>query len=199
MQYIFRYNCFLCDYDVCIGCKDILEEKYNADMDTLERNGVQVVKNIKREMSKVVCLKTLCERVSELEKLKQVKEKLELVNTAINTVNDSIDKNENTDITMNVPGSKLLLSYETIPLIDVQADAEEVPEPAQMRPKSCSVSNLFPTPEHLLVRGISCLRKDVSANVLDSPDIFHLRAPLVSWENFMTPATSDEKMVQSEN
>ena len=30
---------------------------------------------------------------------------------------------------------------------------------------------------------------------LDSPDIFHLRAPLVSWENFMTPATSKENMI----
>ena len=33
----------------------------------------------------MVCLKTLCERVSELERLKKVREKLVLVDTAINT------------------------------------------------------------------------------------------------------------------
>ena len=146
-------------------------------------------------LARVVCLKTLCERVSELQKLEKVKEKLELVdNDTENEEEMKKDKNENTLIRITGPGS-ILPGYENIPQIDVKTESEEFVKSDQIRPKSCSVSHQFPLPENLLMRGLSPRRKKPPIAGLDSPDIFHLRAPLVSWENFMTPATSKENMI----
>ena len=178
---------------MCIGCKNIFEEEYNEGLTN------QVVTEQARSdgLARVVCLKTLCERVSELQKLEKVKEKLELVDNAISTENEEEmkkDKNENTLIRISGPGS-ILPGYENIPLIDVKTESEEFVKSDQIRPKSCSVSHQFPLPENLLMRGLSPRRKKPPIAGLDSPDIFHLRAPLVSWENFMTPATSKENMI----
>lgn len=43
-------------------------------------------------------------------------------------------------------------------------------------------------------RLLSLLRSDSLLSMSESPDIFHLRAPLVSWENFLTPSLSDESL-----
>ena len=148
-------------------------------------------------LARVVCLKTLCDRVSELQKLEKVKEKLELVDTAMSTDKEEEmkkDKNENTLLSITGPGS-ILPGYENIPLIDGKTEAEELNNSHQIRSKSCSVSHQSPLPENLLMRG---LRKKPQMSGLDSPDIFHLRAPLVSWENFMTLATSQDSMSESE-
>ena len=46
-------------------------------------------------------------------------------------------------------------------------------------------------------RLISLIRSDTSLSMSESPDIFHIRAPLVSWENFMTPSLSDDSLCGS--
>ena len=188
-----RYNCFICDYDICIGCKNIFEEEYNEGLKNLQINSTKDYDTSevqKSALGRVVCLKTLCERVEEMQNQQCIKEKLQLVDTAINTENskqEQKDKNENTMISINGPES-ILLGYESIPLIDVNVDPDVSPKPE--RPKKRSMSNQLPFTDSVVRRGLNGLRKDSRLAGLDSPDVFHLRAPLVSWENFLTPASS---------
>ena len=199
--FFYRYNCFLCDYDICLSCKNIFEDQYDEGLTNVQNNNHNAgsAKPKNSDGSKVVCLKTLCERVSELERLKKVREKLVLVDTAINTETEK-DRIavENDDMMISVNGFALP-GYETIPLIDVQSENEEVVEADKIRPKSQSVSHQFPLQENLLRKALSPRGKKVPLNGFDSPDIFHLRAPLVSWENFLTPAASHENILPAEN
>ena len=183
---ISRYNCFVCDYDICIDCKNIFEKEYNiTNARKFENCNNKTGEDQKNgSIQKIVCLKTLCERVSELKS----KKPLDLVDTAINTDNvekPKIDKNENTVISIDGPSS-ILLGYESIPLIDVQVDPEN--------PKKTQTPNKAAFSEMLHRKVFETCRKiqNPPARGFDSPDIFHLRAPLVSCENIMTPSSSKE-------
>ena len=71
-----------------------------------------------------------------------------------------------------------------IPLIDSQGHIEEIP---------VIVENMLEK-QRLALKPQS-LRYTGSRAGLDSPDIFHLRAPLVSCENILTPSMSQENIL----
>ena len=57
-----RYNCYLCDHDICLGCKAALEEqelraRASSSTCTVLRAGTT------HTLDRVTCLKTLCEQV----------------------------------------------------------------------------------------------------------------------------------------
>ena len=95
-----------------------------------------------------------------------------------NIVDGKKDVNENST-TVKVREGSILLENDDIPLIDSEPESEDMPsliEKIKQRPKILvGAQNLYFTP-----------------SVLDSPDIFHLRAPLVSCENILTPAISKD-------
>ena len=88
------------------------------------------------------------------------------------------DENENSN---KVRANSILLENDDIPLIDSEPESEKMPtliEKIKTRPNILvGAHNVHFTP-----------------SVLDSPDIFHLRAPLVSCENILTPAVSKETL-----
>ena len=69
-----------------------------------------------------------------------------------------------------------------IPLIDSQAEPEEIP---------VFMENTTERPKIIIQPGNMCFDRSGS----NSPDIFHLRAPLVSCENLLTPAMSQENII----
>ena len=69
-----------------------------------------------------------------------------------------------------------------IPLIDSQADPEEAP---------VGIGNITERPK-IVIKPVNMY---FNPSVLNSPDIFHLRAPLVSCENILTPAMSQENII----
>ena len=69
-----------------------------------------------------------------------------------------------------------------IPLIDSQAEPEEIP---------VFMENITERPKINIQSGNICFDRSGSS----SPDIFHLRAPLVSCENLLTPAMSQENII----
>ena len=125
------------------------------------------------------CLKSMCDRVKEkvAEKTKQKPQ-------------TSFDSHSST-----------LLGKEDFPLIDEVTPVEERgasylwKSPCleeSTKPSRGSVVTYIPhspptISTSLPTKPLSCL----------SPDVFHLRAPLVPWENFMTPAGSVETVFES--
>jgi alanine-alpha-ketoisovalerate/valine-pyruvate aminotransferase len=77
-----------------------------------------------------------------------------------------------------------LLKDDDIPLIDSQAEPEEIP---------VVIQNTKPKPMIVIKPG----NMYFNPSVLNSPDIFHLRAPLVSCENLLTPAMSQENIISN--
>ena len=165
-----RYSCFLCDYNLCRVCVRRVENE-----------------RIKRQESSrqlVNCLKSMCDRVKE------------------KVAEDSKHKNQ----TSFDSCTSILLDTDDIPLIDDQASAEDIPEHliiSRIRSESCSEDHAAPKPpDRRSVVSSAPYSDKTTSQVLNpslpkkppefSPDVFHLRAPLVSWENFMTPAGSVE-------
>ena len=145
---ISRYNCFLCDYDLCRDCVHAFV--------------TENVMKIKENPSFGI----------EIEKPVQYMNKVE-------------DKSENGN---NIEeGSKegyTLAEDDDIPLIDSHSSLEDIPT---------FVEKIKPRPK-LLVKGQNL---HFHPSVLDSPDIFNLRAPLVSCENILTPTISTEMLLSS--
>ena len=75
----------------------------------------------------------------------------------------------------------ILTENDDIPLIDSQTELEDTPV---VDNKMKERPTLFENPHNLHFK----------PHVLDSPDIFHLRAPLVSCENLLTPAISTDML-----
>jgi hypothetical protein len=73
----------------------------------------------------------------------------------------------------------ILTGNDDIPLIDSQTDLEDSPV---VDNKMKERPTIFENPHNFHFK----------PHVLDSPDIFHLRAPLVSCENLLTPAISTD-------
>ena len=76
----------------------------------------------------------------------------------------------------------ILTENDDIPLIDSQSEMEDIPVDAV---KMKERPTLFENPHNYHFK----------PHVLDSPDIFHLRAPLVSCENLLTPAISTDMLL----
>ena len=131
----------------------------------------------------VSCLKSMCDRVKEkvAEESKQKKQA-------------SFDSY-----------TSIMLDTDHIPLIDESSSTEDVTDLTPVsytRPVSYSGDHNRSIPPHRR-SVVSCnpqphqvLNTILPQKQLDglSPDVFHLRAPLVSWENFMTPAGSAENI-----
>ena len=96
----------------------------------------------------------------------------------------AFNKNVNMKSEANkVNENSLICDDDEIPLIDSQDEAEEksvVVDCLPERPKT-----VFKTQKTM----------HFTESVLDSPDIFHLRAPLVSCENILTPSMSQENII----
>ena len=103
---------------------------------------------------------------------------------APNNVEEEVAKDENEN-SNKVRANSILLENDDIPLIDSEPESEEMPtliEKIKTRPNILvGAQNVHFTPR---------LR-------LDSPDIFHLRAPLVSCENILTTAISRETLLSN--
>ena len=173
--YIFfpsRLTCYLCDYNLCKLC--------------VQRMDNERIKQKENSRQLVSCLKSMCDRVKEkvAEESKQKKQA-------------SFDSY-----------TSIMLDTDHIPLIDESSSTEDVadlPALSNTRPVSYSQDrNRSIPPNRRSV--VSCnpqpyqvLNTSLPPKQLDglSPDVFHLRAPLVSWENFMTPAGSAETIFDS--
>ena len=134
---IFRYNCFLCDYDLCKECVKAKESEATSKANN-GKEEEQDDDHIDEET---------------ISQLSEIKFKI-----------DSIKDNDDDDI----------------PLIDSQGDNEEIP---------VIVDDLSKKPS------IDIKHYGGDRDGLDSPDIFHLRAPLVSCENILTPSMSQENIL----
>ena len=134
----------------------------------------------------VSCLKSMCDRVKE------------------NVAEESKQKKQASFDSY----SSIMLDTDDIPLIDESPSTEDVTDftpVSYTRPVSYSEDyNRSIQPHRRSV--VSCnpqpyqvLNTSLPQKQLDglSPDVFHLRAPLVSWENFMTPAGSAETIFVS--
>ena len=194
-------------------------------------------------MSSVVCLKTLCDKVAQIELDNQREEaERKKVSVGVNTESAEDDSSECPtlverdrvlDLTPTEPEPQELpedVSQVEVYQVDVHLPngdwSEEecsspgidekfvkqhkksrnllidqikqlngVEAPPASSSKSCSL-NLKDQPTSLLSR----LRLDGESlsSMSASPDIFHLRAPLVSWENFLTPSLSEEESTLAE-
>ena len=133
----------------------------------------------------VIGLRNLCDKVKEKVAAEETKKK----------------KQESFDSCKSI-----LMDTDDIPLIDDFGKTEDTisnRNSLRMRSESCS--------EQKAILKVPCRRSVVSCNTqpfqvpqpslpkknspaLLSPDVFHLRAPLVSWENFMTPTASVETL-----
>eukprot|EP00092_Neocalanus_flemingeri_P009409 GFUD01010123.1.p1 GENE.GFUD01010123.1~~GFUD01010123.1.p1 ORF type:complete len:235 (-),score=60.06 GFUD01010123.1:4-708(-) len=132
-----RYNCFLCDYDLCRGCVKAMES--------------DCVINIEENPT--------------------------FDKTAPDKGEGYMD--ENRKVAEGRKGS-ILLENDDIPLIDSQSESEDFQELAEKT-----------RPKYL----VQTRNMRFNPSVLDSPDIFHLRAPLVSCENILTPTISLEMLL----
>ena len=61
----YRYNCFVCDFDICIDCKTVLEKRSQLRRARTQRDLQSGMGKV--EVSDVVCLKTLCDKVAQIE------------------------------------------------------------------------------------------------------------------------------------
>ena len=95
------------------------------------------------------------------------------------------DENENNTAVKN-KDSTTILDSDDIPLIDSQ----EEPDQDDLK---MSVEMTKPRPNMFLGTANVISMK----NLLESPDIFHLRAPLVSCENILTPTVSTEMFLKN--
>ena len=68
-----RYSCFYCDFDLCLECKNIWEERRQYRRQKAEKKLRK--RGSKLDVANVVCLKTLCDKVAQLEQLKHLKVK----------------------------------------------------------------------------------------------------------------------------
>ena len=213
----------MCDFDICLECKNVLEKRSQVRRAKIQRALVGRAGRV--EVSDVVCLKSLCDKVAQIQLAKKRPEK-RTVSVGVNTersegnssqclavVKTETETETETETDEDLPATHeesagrntvevhLLPNghcaapdsdkkYEN-PLID-QIRKLHGEETGRSNSYSCSVS--FKDPPSLLSR----LRLTGSSltSMSASPDIFHLRAPLVSWENFMTPSVSDETLAE---
>ena len=210
----------MCDYDICLQCKSVLEKKSQARRAKLQR--CLVGRTGRLEVSDVVCLKSLCDKVAQIE-LARKKEK-RTVSVGVNTDSAEEDSSQcltlveqdraRTDSETDTDGEVPAAHEDTASRYNVEvhlpnghcagADTDkkhETPLIDQIRQlhgeetsRSNSCSHSFKEPPSLLSR--LRLTSSSLASMSASPDIFHLRAPLVSWENFMTPSGSNETLAE---
>ena len=93
------------------------------------------------------------------------------------------DENENTRKVAGNEASTLLYN-DDIPLIDSQPESDDMPT---------FIEKMKARPNML----IGAQKMHFNPSVLESPDIFHLRAPIVSCENLLTPAISKELLLNN--
>ena len=105
-------------------------------------------------------------------------------NSSVNITKKEVCKDENMNSHIGNPREMSILDDDDddIPLIDSQAEPEEVP---------VGIENISERPKIVIKPG----NMYFNPSVLNSPDIFHLRAPLVSCENLLTPAMSQEDII----
>ena len=229
----------MCDFDICIECKTVLEVRRQTRRARTHRS--LLWRNRRVSVSSVVCLKTLCDKVAQIELDNQREEaERKKVSVGVNTDSAEDDSSEcptlveretvlELELTPTEPQEPQELrvddSQTEVYQVDVHLpngdwSGEECPSPASdekfikqhkksrnllidqikqlngleaeaphASSTSCSL-NLKDQPTSLLSR----LRLDGESlsSMSASPDIFHLRAPLVSWENFLTPSLSEE-------
>eukprot|EP00090_Calanus_glacialis_P021502 TRINITY_DN33161_c0_g1_i1.p1 TRINITY_DN33161_c0_g1~~TRINITY_DN33161_c0_g1_i1.p1 ORF type:complete len:276 (-),score=67.10 TRINITY_DN33161_c0_g1_i1:19-846(-) len=160
-----RFTCYLCDYNLCKQC--------------VQRMDNERIKQKENSRQLVSCLKSMCDRVKEkvAEESKQKKQA-------------SFDSY-----------TSIMLDTDHIPLID-----ESIEDDTDLSPVSCKQPVSYSEDHNTSIAPhrrsvVSCniqpyqvLNTSLPQKQPDglSPDVFHIRAPLVSWENFMTPAGSAE-------
>ena len=71
--YFPRYSCFVCDFDLCLECKTVWEERQAAKRAKAERRLRRNPRLSRAEVSNVVCLKTLCDTVAQIENARKNK------------------------------------------------------------------------------------------------------------------------------
>lgn len=165
-----RWSCFLCDYNVCKLCVQMIE--------------TERMKRKESSRQLVSCLKNMCDRVKE-------------------RVNEDTSKQASFD-----SFTSIMLDTDDIPLIDDQASAEDNPTHLKLPEIQAESFSEAPNPPDRRSVVSNTQNSDQSQNLIIStnlpkkpsefsPDVFQLRAPLGSWENFMTPATSLETVVNT--
>lgn len=245
----------MCDFDICIDCKIVLEKRSEIKRAKTHRQLLARMGGV--EVEDIVCLKTLCDKVAQIELARKLQRKT--VSVGVNTVSaeqvqlemeedleereereerekggEDVDE-EDEDSSQCVTVLEKVTPTDSLPN-DIQSENDlseaggeeasaevykvdvhlsnghcarekqkhkkllidqirefqlEDSEATYFASKSCSYSaNFKDQPNSLLSR----LKLDgESLNSMSaSPDIFHLRAPLVSWENFMTPSVSSD-------
>ena len=229
-----RYNCFVCDVDICLECTTVLERRRLTKRARTHRS--LLWRNRRVSVTSVVCLKTLCDKVAQIELDNQRQEvERRKVSVGVNTTDSEEDVSsecptlveretvleaatptepepeelavcesqaEVYHVDVHLPtgdwssparGEKVVQQHRKprTTLIDQIKLLNGVETPPQATSNSCSL-NLKdqPQPTSLLSR----LRLDGESlsSMSASPDIFHLRAPLVSWENFLTPSLTED-------
>lgn len=73
-----RYSCFVCDFDLCLGCKNVWEARSQARRAGAARRLRRHPRLARAEVPvpSVVCLKTLCDTVAKIEEAKKLKVRL---------------------------------------------------------------------------------------------------------------------------
>ena len=230
----------MCDFDICIECKTVLEVRRETKRARTHRS--LLWRNRRVSVSSVVCLKTLCDKVAQIE-LDNQREEAERQKVSVGVNTDSPEEEDSSECPTLVVEQVLELSPTQVEP-QVEPQAREVYEVDVHLPNGDwsdqeSSSPVSPSSEekfikqhkksrNLLIDQIKQLNgleveaethhassKSCSLNLKDpphptsllsrlrldgeslssmsaSPDIFHLRAPLVSWENFLTPSLSEE-------
>jgi len=162
-----RFSCYLCDYNLCKLCVQWMDKERMKQ----KENSRQLVS----------CLKSMCDRVKEkvAEESKQKKQasfdsytSIMLDTDHIPLIDECVSPEDDTDLT---PVSC------TRPVSYSEDHDRSIP------PNRRSIVSCNPQPYQVLNTSLPHKQLDSL-----SPDVFHLRAPLVSWENFMTPAGSAE-------
>jgi len=152
---------------------------YNLCKQCVQRMDLERERQKENSRQLVSCLKSMCDRVKEkvAEETKQKKQ-------------TSFDSNNST-----------LLGTEDFPLIDEVTPVEERGFSHLWR-SPCLEDSTKPT-RGSVVTYIPQSPPTISSSLPSkplaclSPDVFHLRAPLVPWENFLTPAGSVETVFES--
>ena len=248
----------MCDFDICIDCKTVLEKRSQLRRARTQRDLQAGVGKV--EVSDVVCLKTLCDKVAQIElarkrRLAQRKK----VSVGVNTDNtedgrllveeeEEEEEEERKETEGDTSQSNSLEKVTDVIPTDPQTNDEASDDDVDSAEDENVCTELYKVDVHLPNGHCSDAQKNQMAKTLlidqlrkihgedgrtnhdrsnsyscsvtfkdppantplsrlkltgtsltsmsASPDIFHLRAPLVSWENFLTPSVSESSLTE---
>lgn len=117
-----RYSCFYCDFDLCLDCKNVWEERNNSRRAKAEKRLRNRVGKI--DVTHVVCLKTLCDKVAQIEHSKKLRLKLKkCVSVGINTESASSTENDSSESATIVPATS---EHETLDLTPTDPETNNI-------------------------------------------------------------------------